>query len=357
MLKRSPRARVSLAVALVLSVGVVACSGDSDGAADQVPTTAISTTTEPPSTTAAPTSATTEPIPTGPIAPLTGLVETETDLERPALAVKIDNHPDAGPPVGIEEADIVFESRAEGVTRYMAVFHSHTPEEVGPVRSSRTTDYALLSALDTPLYASSGGNSGVLGGLRRLPIIAVTAASENVYYRSGSHTAPHNLFVDPSDLYALAPEERTGPEPWFEYRTSDTPLPATAEPITGAVTVDFRGSPLATFTWDESLMGWARTQNGRDDVADSGVRIAPPNVVIMEASYKSSSADPRSPELVSTGAGDLYVLTDGAVIEGTWQRAKASDKPTLVDTAGDPILLTPGQTWVLYPEVGRVTLP
>ena len=89
----------------------------------------------------------------------------------------------------------------------------------------------------------------------------------------------------------------------------------------------------------------------------AGTRIAPANVVIMVAKYKRSSADPNSPELISTGEGDLFVLTAGSVVEGTWSRPDHSDKPTLTDENGDPILLTPGQTWILYPESDSVTLP
>ena len=77
----------------------------------------------------------------------------------------------------------------------------------------------------------------------------------------------------------------------------------------------------------------------------------------MVADYGPSPADSRSPHLVSVGTGQLFVLTDGNVIEGTWSRETAESKPELVDSAGTSIALTPGQTWVLYPESGDVRLP
>ena len=48
------------------------------------------------------------------------------------------------------------------------------------------------------------------------------------------------------------------------------------------------------------------------------------------------------------------VLTDGHLIEGTWSRETAESTPEIVDENGDTILLTPGQTWVVYPEAGQV---
>ncbi len=354
--------RSTLFGSLVVAIGLLlgACSGGGGDAAQPVSTTLPSTQPSKSQTTTAPTSttSTTEPVmtqPAAPPAPLTGLPDGDTDLNRPALAVKIDNHRDSRPPAGIEFADLVFESRAEGVTRFMAVFHSDTPSILGPVRSSRTTDFSLVSALDRPLYGSSGGNAAVLSGLRKQAVYAVTAASETVYYREPSRRGPHNLFVDANDLFALAPEEATPPAPWFRYRgPTDEP---SGSPVSGEIVVSFRNAPVVGLQWDALADGWARSQDGGPHVTEAGTRIAPANVVIMVAKYKRSSADPNSPELISTGEGDLFVLTAGTVIEGTWSRPDHSDKPTLLAEDGEPILLTPGQTWILYPEADSTTLP
>ena len=291
-------------------------------------------------------------------APLTGLpVPAGEDLDHPALAVKIDNHPDARPQTGLDLADMVFEMRVEGITRFLAVFHSNKPDPVGPVRSSRTSDFDLLRGLDTPLYSSSGGNDFVANSLRSLPIIKVTALSRPEYFRDGSRPAPHNLYTNTTDLFVLAPADAGPPDPWFEFRGPDTPLPSSASEVTGPVTVAYRSGPLVTLTWDPALSGWARTQDGRPHTNINGDQLAPENVVIMVADYGPSPADSRSPHLVSVGTGQLFVLTDGNVIEGTWSRETAESKPELVDSAGTSIALTPGQTWVLYPESGDVRLP
>ncbi|MFT7597301.1 MAG: hypothetical protein ACI8TP_000219 [Acidimicrobiales bacterium] len=292
-------------------------------------------------------------------APLTGLpIEDVQNLDRPALAVKIDNHPNARPQTALDQADLVFEARAEGVTRFMAVFHSQAPAPLGPVRSSRTSDFDLLRGLDTPLYSSSGGNDYVANGLRSLPIIEVTAMSQLKYFRDGSRPAPHNLFTNAEDLFALAPADAGPPDPWFEYRVDGEDVDsATAEPVEGPITVRYRGSPVVTHTWNSDVGGWSRTQDSRPHTSVAGDQLAPENVVIMVATYVTSAADSASPELVSVGGGEVFVLTDGHLISGTWSRETASDKPVLLDADGDVIKLTPGRTWILFPETGQVTLP
>src|SRR5579885_2020678 len=88
----------------------------------------------PPPTTAAPPATT----PSGPPCPLTGQPTASGVPQRPALAVKVDNYPDARPQSGLDKADIVFEEPVEGgITRLVAVFQCSQASLVGPIRSAR----------------------------------------------------------------------------------------------------------------------------------------------------------------------------------------------------------------------------
>ena len=126
--------RMATAIGVTAAVFLSACGGG--GKSDESTTTVKKTTT------------TTEP--KGPVAPLTGLPNDDaTLLTRPAVVVKLDNHPDARPQTGLNLADIVFEENVEMLTRFAAVFHSQIPEPVGPIRSGRTQDINLLGSLMT----------------------------------------------------------------------------------------------------------------------------------------------------------------------------------------------------------------
>jgi hypothetical protein len=362
VLAKITRTIVATSALTTLALCITAC-GDGSGDA----TASAADTSEQPTTTAEVTTTTVETtVPDemmvsiealqglGPTAPLTGApTEEGTDLDHPALAVKIDNHVDARRyQTALDQADLVFDLRAEGVTRFMAVFHSQIPDTVGPVRSSRTSDFDLLRGLDNPLYASSGGNANVMGGVGSLPVQAVTNHTRGEYYR-GPGTAPHNLYVDPPDLFALARSDEA-PSPWFDYRGADQALPSSAVEASERVTVDFTDTPTVGLEWSDERAGWLRTQDGSPHVTADGEQLAPENVVIMITTYGVSSADASSPEVRSTGTGPALVLTDGHLIEATWHRSSPTDKPTLLDEDGDDVLLTPGQTWVLYPEAGQV---
>ncbi|MCP5034233.1 MAG: DUF3048 domain-containing protein [Actinomycetia bacterium] len=372
MSSRTNRLIVAVSILGSLTLVATACgggTGDADSNAatagavttEQVttapPTTIeVATTIETTTTEVAETTVSIEPLPAvGPVAPLTGAPsQSGTDLDHPALAVKIDNHVQARPQVGLDQADLVFDLRAEGVTRFMAVFHSQIPETVGPVRSSRTSDFDLLRGLDNPIYASSGGNAHVMGGVASLPIHSLTNHTRGEYYRWASRPAPHNLFVDPGDLLALVSSDRA-PTPWFSYRQEGQPLPSSAIEAPDGVRVDFTNTPTVDFAWSEEGAGWLRSQDGSPHLSVDGEQLAPENVVIMITTYGVSAADANSPEVRSTGSGPALVLTDGHVIAATWHRSSATDKPLVIDEEGSELLLTPGRTWVLYPEAGQVS--
>jgi hypothetical protein len=347
---------------LLLIVLIAGCGGDDEAAT----TTTARATTVAPTTTVPTTTTTTAPalgFAAGEVAaPLTGLGMDETLVSNQAIVLKIDNHKDARPQTGIDAADIVFDYRAEGVTRFAAVFHSQLPDEVGPVRSSRTADFDIVSGFGHPVYGSSGGNDTVIATLNSVPVFAMTNQTRHEYYRGGPHAAPHNLYVRPAELYAAAEAaygadlvDLDGPLAWFDYALPGE-APSTGEPVTGPVTIDFTGEPTVTFEWDSATGAWPRSMDGAPHETTDGVRIAPANVVIMFTTYGTSAADPKSPEVVSVGSGEAIVLTGGQAIRGTWERGSATGTPTLVDAAGAPIVLTAGQTWILYPEPGQVTL-
>ncbi len=112
--------------------------------------------------------ATPTPAPAGPVEPLTGVpLDGEPALDRPALMVKLDNHPQARPQIGLNQADQGIELLVEGITRLALVFHTSDSDPVGPVRSGRSSDPDLAANYGMPLFAWSGGNATVRAEVRQ----------------------------------------------------------------------------------------------------------------------------------------------------------------------------------------------
>lgn len=308
------------------------------------------------STTSTVTTATTEP-PPALTWPLTGVpVDDEAALFRPALAVKIDNVQAARPQVGINQADLVYEERVEGgVTRFVAVFHSQDSQPIGPVRSGRSTEIAILSALNRPMFAWSGSNAFMAAEIQASNIVDVahTPAADQ-YFRDGERTAPHNLFINGYVPMVDSHRADAGiPPESFAFRDVGAPLQGEAA---GRVDLDFGGGsggvPIS-YGWTGDA--WARSQNGSPHVDAAGEQVAPANVVVQFVEYAGHPRDRRLPVGQLVGEGEVWVFSAGQRVVGRWSKPSPEAVTQYLLPDGSPILLTPGRTWVALVPPGGAT--
>jgi len=280
--------------------------------------------------------------------PLTGLPNQDAStLDRPAMVVKIDNHPSARPQLGINQADIIFEENVEKLTRYAAVLHSQGSDPVGPIRSGRFQDINLVGSLNKPLFVWSGGNEKVSAAIKDSDLVDLSytvANKDGGFARDSDRSAPHNLIAETTKLWTLAPEGSSGPQQQFAYRSASDANASTSKDVAG-VKVSMDGVKVQ-WDWDKTTKEFLRIQDGTAVVDPDDVQLAVPNVVVLEVEYSNN----YSPTSKTLGGGKAYVFTNGVVYEGTWSRETRLVPFTLKDSAGAEIKLTPGQTFV---EVAR----
>jgi hypothetical protein len=366
LLRRSSRRALSVAVGAALVLA--ACGGGGDEEADATTTAAAtssstsSSVARTTSTTVARTTTSTAPASTttvapGPTFPLTGLpVDDAARLNRPALVIKINNVASARPQFGINEADVVFEEKiGSAVTRLLSVFHSTDAEKVGSIRSARASDLPILTALSKPLFVWSGANQNLTPVIRRTDATDLGYSNHSGLYIRGRQLRDYTeFFVSTPSVWAESPEGQGAPAPIFAFRTATDPAP-TGQPVKGVVWS--KNGYVVDWTWDPDK-GWLRNQSGTPHVDAAGTQVAAANVVMMYVTYKSAFDDPRSPEAVTTGKGEVWVLVNGIASAGTWEREKPTDPFVFKDADGNLLKLNPGKTWVelAEPESGELVI-
>jgi len=331
----------SVSLACVGAFFLVTCGGGSESV-DSVPiSSTTSTIGSTPSTTA-----TTIPV-AGPVMPLTGLPMADGVLAmRPAIAVKVDNHPGARPQSGLNQADIVYEENVEGLTRFALVFHSQGSDPVGPIRSGRTQDIDLLTSLNEVLFVWSGGNAGVTAAVKSSNFVNMSASAAGQgggFFRSDDKKAPHNLYTNTSDIWTVAAGRGGTPPPQFLYSTD--PSSNSGVDVVG-VKLRMDGSMKASWEWDANKRAFARRHDANVHLDSNGEQVTTENLLVLTVEYKISAANKKSPEAQTTGTGLAWVLKQGKITQGTWTRASEMDPWTLTDAMGEPIFLTPGRTFV-----------
>ncbi len=320
-------------------IALAACGGSSNS------TSGSDNTSSPDTSVSAETTTTVE---TAVVNPLTGEpASDETTLSRPAMVVKIDNHPAAHPQAGINQADIIFEENVEKLTRFAAVFQSLGSDPVGPIRSGRFQDINLLGSLNKPLFVWSGGNAQVSAAIRKSDLVDLSytiANKDGGFARDSTRKAPHDLFAETSKLWTLAPDGSGPPPAQFAYRGTSDAMPTTAKKVDG-VKVSMDGVKVY-WLWNAKNSTFDRFESDKPHVDVDDVQLNVRNVVVLEVEYTKS----YSPTSKTLGGGKVTVFTNGAAISGTWTRETRYVPFTLKDSSGAVIKMTPGRTFV---EVAR----
>jgi hypothetical protein len=268
--------------------------------------------------------------------------------DRPALAIKIENAPEARPQAALNDADVVVEEPVEGgYTRFIAVFQCGDSSRVGPVRSGRTTDPDFLRQLGPAVFGYAGGRDVVKREVPAVGLVDVNyLIAASAYERDPSRAAPHDLYTTTDALWAAARSNDGAPDPLFAH-TAEWEGPA--KRIRSAH-LPFSGASDVTWKWNGGKGAWLRSHADVPHVLEGDERVSAANVVIQvvrvtDSDFLDSAGNP-SPEVELTGSGKAYVLRDGTVIRGRWERESLKDLTTFVTKDGTEITLASGRTWV-----------
>lgn len=290
-------------------------------------------------------------------APLTGLpVADPASLAHPSLSAKIDNHPDARPQVGLEATDLLFEELVEGgLTRYVAVWHSNVPAEIGPIRSIRPMDPDIISPFGG-IVAYSGGQLRFVAIMQQTNVynaIHGQRDTADVMFRTKAKAAPHNVIVRAPQLIAMHAELAPPPQQ-YAYAADLASATATREgqPMAG-VDLVLGGSAHPSWRWDAASGRWLRFQDGAVDTDSNGAQLSAANVVVVRVPVSNDGGVPKT-ELI--GGGEAWILSGAGMLHASWSKSDRVAPIRLVDDTGAVVQLAPGNSWFeLVPNSGSVT--
>ncbi|MGH9277623.1 MAG: DUF3048 domain-containing protein, partial [Acidimicrobiales bacterium] len=275
--------------------------------------------------------------------------------DRAAVTVKVENSPQSRPQGGLDVADVVFEPVVEGgQTRFLAVFQSTDADSVGPVRSVRPSDPAIVSPFGG-VVAYSGGIGRFVNAMKATGLKNYTENDTDVLVRRSDKRAPHNLYASTSALRSKAGGGNPPPKFNSFLKPGEPYAPAGAVPVTH-ITLAVGRTTTAEYDWDAASSTWKRSTDGRPHVAESGAQIAPTTVIVQFIPYEGTGEVDASGSPVTegkvVGTGEAVIFSGGTMLRGRWSKPNANAMTTWTDAAGAPISLPPGRTWVEMPALG-----
>ncbi len=310
---------------------------------------------------------------------LSGIETTAELAHRYPIAVMLDDSPAARPQAGLSAASIVWQAPAEGgIPRYMAIFQSGTPPQIGPIRSARLY-FVRWAAEWKAVYLHAGGPPPLrsfLAGRQTLVIDVPGRATRRITFRA----APHNLYTTGPRLRTFAERDRHATSDRLAYDPAepgrlqpfaDGAAEADRGPNGGTIKVTYTSEKIA-YAYDRASNTWLRTVDNREQhdaletanrgfgAIGAGPRIAPTTVVVMVVPIRRSAAIEGPAlgrlEADSLGSNTAWVFANGRVTKGTWQKKTPADRTRFLDAAGHEIVFPRGQLFIqVVPKASAAT--
>ena len=287
-----------------------------------------------------------------PVCPLSGRKPKSEDLiNRPAVAIKVENAQVAYPLSGLDDAEVVYEELVEGgVTRFMAIYHCNDSEKVGPVRSARAVDPAIMLPL-TRILAYSGQNAPVLDALQEADIVRIdegTSEGSMMRIPRAGLTAEHTLYADSAEVREVGQERFEDPPPEEVFQFGD--LEGDFKKVE---TIDITFSELTQVRYVYEDGVYRRFQPTEQPFEmEEGGHLGVENVLIEEHEVNNSktirdvNGNPSTEIADETGTGPATLFRDGRMIEGTWSRKSTKDVMEFKTDSGDTMVFSEGSVWI-----------
>lgn len=286
---------------------------------------------------------------------LTGLEVKEGIINRRPIAVMLDNHNKARPQANLSKADIVYEILAEGkITRYMAIYQSVFPENIGPVRSARP--YFIKKALELgSFYVHVGGSPQAFKDIDRFNVkdIDAMASGYNTFWRKDHKNIPHNMYTSSNAILKEADRKKYSLDQKIDFFEFNNKL----ENINGKEAKNikiFYKKPsdsdsygyISEYRYLEDENKYLRYTNNKkylDESTNKEIKVT--NIIIQFAKHNVyDNKGRRNIDLI--GSGKAKLITNGKVIDLKWKKDSVDSKTIFLNKNEEEIKLNKGKTWI-----------
>ncbi|MFR8505842.1 MAG: DUF3048 domain-containing protein [Peptoniphilus sp.] len=275
--------------------------------------------------------------------------DNEDQAKKKIFAVMLDNHDDARPQAQISKADIIYEYRVEGeFTRYMALFQSNFPENVGPVRSARP--YFVQTAKEyNAIYAHWGGSVAGLEEVKKRNVVDLDGiALEGIVFHRNKNVgkrAPHNGYISLPELEKYLVEkgvdvnDNTASLNFYDKEANIEGLDV------GEITLNFNNRYKTNFIYDEATGKYKYIRQGQPVIDEStGQEFDTDNLVVLF--QKGVVAGPKGTlKMANIGTGTGLLLQKGKLAPITWEKANEDARTILKYPDETEVKFYPGRTF------------
>lgn len=286
-----------------------------------------------------------------PVSSISGIA-SKNGNRRP-FAVMLAADGETRPLSGIGQADLVVEMPVikGGINRFMAVYVTEDPAEIGSVRSARHDFIPLADGLNA-ILAHWGGSHFALDKLNAHVINNLDALGNpySAFYRKKGILAPDNGFTDIAKMTNSA--GKLGYELTNSQQVKNIVFDDDWNPEAGGWAYDGKDIaikyPVDKIEWkfnNEDKL-YYRWRGGKPEMdKNTGKQVTSRVIALISAA--SRHLEGQYNDVNIEGSGDLKIYQSGFMIEGRWSKDKSKQSSLMrfIDKNGYEIQLLAGQRW------------
>lgn len=277
-------------------------------------------------------------------APYTGEeVDVNTFANVPFMAI-IENSKDARPQSGLSNADIVYETMAEGgIPRFIALFQKNSPSKIGPIRSARAYFLNISKEYSLP-FAHCGYSDEARAMIENEKLMSLNEFFFGKYFlRDSERKAPHNLYTSADNLRKVI-EEKGYIRPTNVKLSFDKNF-WRSESLNDANNIVLKLNRYYETDYAFKNDKYYKTMDGKDSIdKENNIPITTTNIIIQITDIKLQK-DNQHLDITLLGEGNGYVLSNGKYTKMKWSKKDITSQTIIKDENGLAIKLSPGNTW------------
>lgn len=277
------------------------------------------------------------------ISPYCGKMLKEEKSNIPFMAI-IENSKSARPQTGLSEADIIYETLAEGgVPRFLALFHSKQPKKIGPIRSIRPYFLNISNEYGLPI-AHCGGSEEALTAISKdnesKNIDEIK--NSNYFWRDDTLESPHNLFTSSEKVKKYIKDKNIKYDTFSSLQFDEEFWKNNKLKNCSNLSIKLSSSYNTSYKYKDNK--YYKMMDEKEAIDNLNKKPLTFDNIVIQKAKTIVKDDNGHLEINLIGEGTGFVISKGKITEIKWQKKDKNSRTDLLDENNNKIPLSSGNS-------------
>lgn len=269
------------------------------------------------------------------------------------IAVSINNHHNAWPHAGLQDAFLGYELIAEGgITRLLAFYKDKDTSKIGSVRSARHyfLDYVLEN---DAIFVHYGFSPQAKEDIKSLKIDNINGLyTSSAFYRDKSlnRALEHTAFTTMDKINKTIKSKgyrNTSNTQLLKYSPTAVKFDDESTLVANNVSIKYSSYQTTSYEYDSKTGVYKMFMNNIPHVdLLTNLQYTVKNIITYQVKNVALNDKKGRQNLENIGSGEGYYITNGEAIKIKWEKRSRNEKTKYMKMDGSELILNDGNTWI-----------